>query len=137
MTPQKIWTQLDLRCSASVGVRSGQKLLCDVKQRIGYKTCILRVLLRNIRCPTSTQHRACRWRYLITNNDPDIIERMMFCVAAKAWRYQVSEEQTLYILQHHALRLVPPPAATPTVCIIWVLESRAWVYILPRNPYNA
>ena len=120
MTPQKIWTQLDLRCSASVGVRSGQKLLCDVKQRIGYKTCILRVLVRNIRCPTSTQHRACRWRYLITNNDPDIIERMMFCVAAKAWRYQVSEEQTLYILQHHALRLVPPPPpplATLTICI--------------------
>ena len=45
MTSKKIWTQLDLRCSASVGVRSGQKLLCDVKQRIGYKTCILRVLL--------------------------------------------------------------------------------------------
>ena len=44
MTPEEIWPQLDLRCSASVGVRSGQKLLCDGKQRIGYKTCILRVL---------------------------------------------------------------------------------------------
>ena len=44
MTPVEIWPQLDLRCSVSVGVRSGQKLLCDGKQRIGYKTCILRVL---------------------------------------------------------------------------------------------
>ena len=84
MTLEEIWPQLDLRCSASVGVRSGQKLLCDGKQRIGYKTCILRAWLGNIWCPTSTQRRDCRWRHLITTNDPDIIERMMFCVALKA-----------------------------------------------------
>ena len=120
MTPKKNWPQLDQRCSVNVGVRTEQKLLCDVKQRIGCKTCILRGLLGNIWCPTSTQHRDCRWRHLITTNDPDIIERMMFSAAGEAWRYQVSEEQTLYILQHHALRLVPPPPpplATLTICI--------------------
>ena len=124
MTPQKIWTQLDLRCSASVGVRSGQKLLCDVKQRIGYKTCILRVLLGYLMSHQDPAH-SCRWRYLITNNDPDIIERMMFSAPGEAWRYQVSEEQTLYILQHHALRLVPPPLPTPTLSIcIDVLQNQ-------------
>ena len=85
--------------------------------------------LQNIWCPTSTQQLACRWRNLITNNDPDIIERMMFCVAGKAWRYQVSEEQTLSILQYHALRLVPP--ATLTICIrfdVWE-NPKQFIYL--------